>query len=208
MNASLSRSLRSLAFSMLTCVAGTPLLAAPSVVPETPSPAALPADSVYQLGVPLTDQQGRTTQLVDRRGHPVLIGMFYTSCQFVCPMLVEALRDTEAKLSAEERSRLSILMVTFDPEHDSVAVLKRTADERGLDGSHWTLARTDPKSVRKLAAVLGIQYRALKNGDFNHTTAMILLDADGRIAGRSTQLGNADPAFVKAVKAAAQRSPL
>ena len=75
MNASLSRSLRSLAFSMLTCVAGTPLLAAPSVVPETPSPAALPADSVYQLGVPLTDQQGRTTQLVDRRGHPVLIGM-------------------------------------------------------------------------------------------------------------------------------------
>jgi len=62
--------------------------------------------------------------------------------------------------------------------------------------------------VRKLAAVLGIQYRALKNGDFNHTTALILLDADGRIAGRSTQLGNADPAFVKAVKAAAQRSPL
>ncbi|MCE9656924.1 MAG: hypothetical protein K8R60_00060 [Burkholderiales bacterium] len=55
--------------------------------------------------------------------------------------------------------------------------------------------------------MLGIQYRALKSGDFNHTTASILLDADGRVASRSTRLGNADPAFVKSVKAAPQRPP-
>ena len=53
-------------------------------------------------------------------------------------------------------------------------------------------------------AVLGIQYRALSNGDFNHTTALILIDADGRNAGRTAQLGVADAAFVKLVKAAAQ----
>jgi protein SCO1/2 len=208
MNTSFLRPLRSVAFALLACGAGNPLVAAPAAVPTSPAPAALPADSVYQLAVSLTDQQGRTSQLADRRGQLTLVSMFYTSCQFVCPMLVDALRDTEAQLSAEERSRLSILMVTFDPEHDSVAVLKRTADQRALDSTHWTLARTDAKSVRKLAAVLGIQYRALKNDDFNHTTALILLDAEGRIAGRSSQLGNADPAFVKVVKAVAQRSPL
>jgi len=208
MNMSFIRPLRSLAFALIAGSASSVLVAAPPAVAEPLAATALPADSVYQLALSLTDQQGRTTQLADRRGHPMLVSMFYTSCQFVCPMLVDALRDTEARLSPEERLRLSILMVTFDPEHDSVAVLKRTADQRGLDGSHWTLARTDAKSVRKLAAVLGIQYRALKNGDFNHTTALILLDADGRIAGRSGQLGNADPAFVKVVKAVAQRSPL
>jgi protein SCO1/2 len=48
--------------------------------------------------------------------------------------------------------------------------------------------------------VLGIQYRALADGEFNHTTAVILVDADGRIAARTTRLGNADPAFVKRVK--------
>jgi protein SCO1/2 len=208
MNASLAHPLRNVAFALLAVMASPALFAAPSATPEPQSASALPVDSVYQLSVALTDQLGRTSQLADRRGQPALVSMFYTSCQAVCPMLVDALRDTEAKLSPQERTRLSILMVSFDPEHDTVNVLKRTADERGLDSAHWTLARTDAKSVRKFAAVLGIQYRALKNGDFNHTSVLILLDADGRVSGRTTQLGNADPAFVKVVKAAVQRPSL
>jgi protein SCO1/2 len=174
--------------------------------PAAPAPAtAVPGDSIYQLAVSLTDQDGREFRINERRGQPVLVSMFYTSCQFVCPMLIDALRDTEAKLSTQERSHLSVLMVSFDPAHDTVAVLKSTADARQLDGRHWTLARTDAGSVRKLAAVLGIQYRALSNGDFNHTTALILVDADGRIAGCTTKLGNADPDFVKLVRASVQR---
>jgi protein SCO1/2 len=208
MNALLVRPIAALMLALLACATSDVAGAAPPAAPPPAVTTALPADSVYQLAMPITDQLDRTSQLADRRGRATLVSMFYTSCQFVCPMLIEALRDTESKLNAEERSRLSVLMVSFDPEHDSVAVLKRTADERGLDASHWTLARTDAKNVRKLAAVLGIQYRALKNGDFNHTTALILLDADGRIAGRNTELGNADPAFVKAVKAVVQRSSL
>lgn len=172
---------------------------APSAPPAT-TLAALPSDSIYQLGVSLTGQDGRTSRLDGRRGAPVLVSMFYTSCRFVCPMLIETLRDVEAKLSAEEREHLTVLLVSIDPAHDSVEVLKRTADERHLDGAHWTLARTDPATVRKLAAVLGIQYRALPDGEFNHTTAVILVDAEGRIAARTTRLGGADPAFVKRVK--------
>ena len=97
--------------------------------------------------------------------------MFYSSCKFVCPMLIETIRDIETKLSAEEREHLTVLLVSIDPAHDSVEVLQRTVDERHVDGARWTLARTDAASVRKLAAVLGIQYRALPDGEFNHTTA-------------------------------------
>ncbi len=166
--------------------------------------ATLPTDSIYQLKAQMTDQAGKSFVIAERRGHPVLVGMFYTSCQFVCPMLVDALRDTEAKLTLQERANLSVLLVTIDPARDTVAVLKRTAQERALDPAHWTMARTDAKTTRKLAAVLGVQYRALPNGDFNHTTDLILLDSDGRIAGRTAQLGSADPAFVKQVKLAVQ----
>jgi protein SCO1/2 len=164
----------------------------------------LPTDSVYQLQAQLIDQSGQAFALAQRRGHPVLVGMFYTSCQFVCPMLVEALRDTEAKLTPQERAKLGVLLVTIDPARDTVAVLQRTAKERDLDPAHWTVARTDAKTTRKLAAVLGVQYRALPNGDFNHSTDLILLDAQGRIAGRTAQLGSADPSFVKSVKASVQ----
>ncbi len=137
----------------------------------------------------------------DRRGQAMLVSMFYTSCQFVCPMIVDALRDTESKLSIEEQERLPILMVSFDPAHDSVAVLKEKAEERQLDSPQWTLARTDAPAHASSPQSSGIQYRALPNGDFNHTTALILVDADGRILGRTARLGDADPAFVKLVKA-------
>lgn len=187
--------LRSLALALLSTVVVTLASAASATTP-------LPADSIYQLKVALTDQNGKNFLLEERRGQPMLISMFYTSCQFVCPMLIEALKATEAKLSEEERSHLSVMMVTFDSVHDTVAILKKTADQRQVDSARWSLARTDAKTVRKLAAVLGIQYRALPKGEFNHTTALILMDADGRIAGRTTQLGDADAPFVKLVKTA------
>ena len=172
-----------------------------AVPPTPPMLAPLPGDSIYQLPLTLTDQDGASFPLAQRRGRPMLVSMFYTSCQFVCPMLVDALKATRGKLTAAEREHLDVLMVSFDPAKDTVAVLKHTADERGLDRRQWTLARTDAASVRKLAAVLGIQYRALAGGDFNHTTALILVDAQGRVLGRTAQLGDADPKFVKLVKA-------
>lgn len=206
------RQLGSAVLVMLAAGAAVPAGAAETATPRAPVVTvsiggALPADSIYQLSVPLTDQNGRSFRMEERRGRPMLMGMFFTSCQFVCPMLIDALRATEAKLPLGERQRLKVLLVSFDPAHDSVEVLKRTADARGLDSPQWTLARSDEATVRKLAAVLGIQYRALANGDFNHTTALILIDSEGRIAGRTAQLGVADPAFVKLVKAAAQATP-
>ena len=159
-----------------------------------------PSDSVYQLPVPLQDQNGTTSQLADRRGQPLLITMFYSNCQFVCPRILEALKRTEEALAPEERRRVPVVAVTFDPGRDDLAALKGVQGEHHLDPDRWTLARTDTRNVRKLAAILGIQYRALPSGDFNHTSVIILLDADGRIAGRTFTIGVADPAFVKLVK--------
>lgn len=163
----------------------------------------LPKNSVYQLATPLVDQNGNSFLLAARRGQPMLVSMFYTSCQYTCPLLISSLKHTEAKLTADERQRLSILIVSFDPARDDVAKLKRTASEHGLDPAHWTLARTDAKLARKLAAVLGIQYRAMPDGEFNHTSVVVLVDAEGKIIGRTDQLGAADPAFVKLVRQAA-----
>jgi SCO1/SenC len=91
------------------------------------------------------------------------------------------------------------VLITFDPARDDVAALKKMSQQRKLDPAHWTLARPDAASARKIAATLGIQYRQLANGEFNHTTVLILLDADGRIVARTKKLGAVDPAFVKLV---------
>ncbi|MES2152187.1 MAG: SCO family protein [Pseudomonadota bacterium] len=165
---------------------------------------ALPGNSVYQLKTELTDQDGHVFHLQDRRGKPVLISMFYNSCEFVCPMLIDTMRITEQALGPDERSRITMLLVTFDPARDTVGALKSVATKRELEVPHWTLARPDAAGARKIAATLGIQYRLLGNGEFNHTTVVVLLDAEGRILGQTRKLGAADLAFMKLVRQALQ----
>ena len=162
----------------------------------------LPGNSIYQLNTALTDQDGHDFRLSSKRGKPLIISMFYNSCQFVCPMLIDTLRATESALTAQQRAKLAVLLVTFDPQRDTVEVLKQIAVKRQVDTANWTLARTDAAAVRKLAAVLGIQYRLLDNGDYNHTTALILLDGAGRIVGSTNEIGEVDPQFLKLVQAA------
>jgi protein SCO1/2 len=166
-----------------------------------PAPAqALPGDSVYQVGATLTDQNGHAFKLREHQGKPVLVSMFYSACKFVCPMLIDTMEITRQGLTPQERSQLDLLLITFDPEHDDVKKLKSIATSRALDGGQWTLARTDAGNARKIAATLGIQYRLLSDGDFNHTTVLVLLDGAGRIVGRTKKMGSADPEFIKQVK--------
>lgn len=163
-------------------------------------PAVLPGDSVYQLAVPLTDQDGRQRTLADLRGGVVVVSMFYTSCPYMCPLIIDTLRQSERALDVGERARLSVLLVSFDAQRDGPTELKAQAEKRKLDTTRWTLARTDATHVRKLAATLGIQYRQLVDGEFSHSSMLILLDRDGRIVATTDTMGKTDPAFIEVLK--------
>jgi len=173
------------------------LLLAPSIAHTSGA-----SPSVYSLQASLVDQDGKPFDFASLRGAPVLASMFYTSCDMVCPMIFETVHAEIAALPASVRADVKVLMVSFDPARDTVAVLKKTAQQRNCD-SRWTLARADEATARKIAAVFGIQYRRLSSGEFNHSSTVLLLDRDGRIAARTGKLGAADPAFVKAVVASA-----
>ena len=175
------------------------MLASPAPALAAPS-TELPGDSVYQLDLPLLDQDGKAMAFASLRGRPRLITMFYSSCPYMCPLIIDTARMTERELDEAQRVKLAVLMVSFDTERDDPAALKALAEKRKIDTGRWTLARTDAGNVRKLAAILGIQYRQLDGGDFNHTSVLILLDAEGRIAARSEVMGKIDPAFVDAIR--------
>ena len=162
------------------------------------APAAAPGDSVYRLEAHLVDQDGRAFEWSSLQGGPLLASMFYTSCTMVCPMIFETLHATLKALPAAERSAVRVLMISFDPARDSVAVLKKTAQVRDCD-AQWVLARGDETTVRKVAGVLGVQYRRLSDGEYNHSTTITLLDRQGRVAAKSGKLGPADPVLVSAV---------
>ena len=184
---------------LVALVAGAGLLAAPGWVAAGP---ALPGDSVYQLELPLTGQDGRTRDWETLRGKPRLVSMFYTSCQYICPLIVDSGKAIERELTPAQRDRLGIVLISMDPARDDPAALQAVATKRKLDGDRWWLAAPRESDVRSVAGVLGIRYRKLADGEFNHTSALVLLDAEGRIVARTDQVGTRpDPAFVAATRA-------
>jgi len=181
-----------LPLALLLCTAGAV---------ATPKQAPLPRDSVYQLQATLTDQDGRSRDWRSKRGTPQVAAMFYASCQYVCPLIVDSGKAVEHALPADERAKLGILLISMDPERDTPEALMSVARKRKLDNTHWSLASPRPDQVRGIAGVLGVRYRQLADGEFNHTSVLVLLDRDGRIVARSEQIGSKiDPEFLAEVR--------
>lgn len=141
--------------------------------------APLPGRSIYQLAGAWTTAESKPLLLAALRGKPVLVLLFYGTCQSACPVLVHDLQRVDEQLSPEERAGLRYLLVTFDPTVDTPERLAAYAKEHGLASDRWTLARGTPDQVRELAAVLGVKYRATGDGQYSHTQRITLLDRDG-----------------------------
>jgi protein SCO1 len=157
-------------------------------------------ESVYQLDVALTNQSGEQHRIDKHRGHPVLVTMFYGSCPMACPLLIDTMRSIERTASPAQRAEMRFLLISIDPDRDTVANLNALASNRRLDTSRWTLARTNATNVRKIAAVLGIQYRHLPDGGYNHSSIVTLLTPEGEIAYQSSVLGSTDPELLAALQ--------
>lgn len=165
--------------------------------------APLPSDSVYQLQAQLVDQGSHAQSWRSLRGKPRLVAMFYTSCQYICPLIVDSGKAVEHQLTPAERNRIGIVLVSMDPARDTPKALQAVVDKRKLDTVRWRLVSPRADDVRGIAGVLGVRYRELADGEFNHTSALILLDADGRILARTETMGTTpDPDFVAQVRRA------
>jgi protein SCO1 len=152
-----------------------------------------PPASLYHLDAALTNQSGDAHGLDVYRGHPVLITMFYAGCGATCPLIIDTVRTTERELTPQQRAGLRVLLVSVDPQRDTVAALSELAQTRHIDTKRWTLARADAATVRNIAALLNVQYRQLPGGEFNHSTTIVLLSPQGEIEVSSATLGHADP---------------
>lgn len=181
-------------------------LGAASAAAPAASPGALPDDSVYRVA-PLTlrDQDGKTFTFASLRGQPRLVGMFYGSCKMVCPVQIETLKRIQREVAG--KATVSVVMISFDPARDDVAMLHEVAQEHHVAAPQFRLSRPESGDEGMLAGVLGIAYRKLPQGVFSHNALASLLDADGRIVAQADVSQAPDPTFVKAVVEAAKSEP-
>ena len=161
----------------------------------------MPGESLYQLRIVLETAMGTTVPLEYFRGGPLLVTMFYTHCTSVCPMLTADLKRLDAALSPRQRSKLRVLMVSLDGPRDTPAELTHFVNEHGIADPRWSVARASADDVRLLAAALGIRYRELPDHSFNHSAITTLVDKDGLLRARTTDLLRMDEDFARALTA-------
>jgi len=159
-------------------------------------------DSIYAVSASLVDQRGQPVGLDLFRGHPVLISMFYATCPDACPLLIADLQRAERELPPRIRADLRVVLVSLDPGRDTPDALQALARARHVDESRWQLLRAPEDTVREIAAVLGIKYRRLPDGNFNHSSVITLLSPEGVIVVRDEAVGGPHTALLRSLQSA------
>jgi protein SCO1/2 len=152
---------------------------------STDCPANLEGDTAHHiLPFRLTDQDGKTFTRENLRGKIVVSDFIFTRCPNICiDMSSEMLRLQEAFKGSND---LIFLSHTIDPEHDSVQVLKKYAQELNADENLWRFVTGSKDSLYRLAKCSYFIVAAQKGDnpeDFDHSDKFILTDKEGRIRG-------------------------
>jgi len=186
----------------------TPAAEPPSVRPPCCRPALTnspPTErSLYQLDSVWTSDVGARVRLEAFAGRPQLIALFFTQCEFACPILVHDMKRLQSAMPESMRGAVDLLLVSLDSERDTPPVLAEFRKQHHLMPDHWTLLTGQPDDVRELAALLGVNYRKDGRGQFAHSNLLTVLNARGEIVHQQVGL-NQDPAaavdaLVKAMK--------
>lgn len=168
-------------------------------------PAGQPTDqSLFLLDSNWTSDVGREIKLGALRGRPQIVALFFTQCEYACPILVNELKVIEQKLAPEVLAKVDFLLVSLDPKRDTVAELAAFREKRSLARRRWTLLRGGADDVREFAALLGVNYAEDARGQFAHTNLITLLNAEGEIVFQHAGLKQ-DPALLLTAIAAAAR---
>ena len=170
-----------------------------------PAGAPLSARSLYQLDATWTNDAGEPVKLASLRRQPVVVAMFFASCEYACPVLVSDLQRLRAALPKAVREQTRFVLVSFDTVRDTTAVLAAYRAKRSLDAG-WMLLRGDATDVQDLAMLLGVNYKQDARGQFAHSNLITVLNPAGEIAHQHAGLHGDISEAAKAVVAVAIRA--
>jgi protein SCO1 len=166
---------------------------------SSPATAAASAGDFPDVAIETAD--GTRTSFAATGGHIRIATMFYAHCPGVCPITIDALRGIEGQLTAAERAKLNVILLSLDPTRDSPQALRAFAQERAISSPRWVLGRTSQADAGTFARAAHIDYRTLSDGSLDHSTALVLLDAQGRVLARTSDTSQVTE-FVAALRQA------
>lgn len=138
--------------------------------------------SIYQLTGNWTDQNNKLVHLGKYKGKKVVLAMFFASCTYACPIILNDMQKIEKSLSNEKLAETEFVFLSIDPERDTPEKLLQYAKRKNLDMNRWSLLTGKNDDILEIAALLGFKFRKEANGDFSHTNVITLLNEKGEVA--------------------------
>ena len=129
--------------------------------------------------------------------------MFFASCEYACPILVNDMQRIRQTLPEAVREQAQFVLVSFDDTRDTPAALRAYRERANLDGS-WVLLRGDAANVQELAMLLGVKYQRDARGQYAHSNLITVLNAEGEIVHQRNGLQGEVSQAANAVKLAAK----
>jgi protein SCO1/2 len=125
------------------------------------------------------DERAQTVTLGQWRGSPVVLTMFYRSCEARCSPTVERLKKVEEAFR-RQGAHPHFVLVTLDPRNDTPARLRAFKKSRHLPDQSWHLLSGDGAQTRQLVRLLDFKV-AGDDGHFEHETKVFVFDAEGAL---------------------------
>lgn len=131
-----------------------------------------------------TNQNGKIVTQEDYKGKIYVADFFFTTCPTICPIMTDNMVWLQDKI--KDLPNVLLLSHSVTPDIDSVAVLKKYAQKKGVLDHKWNLVTGDKKDIYYIARK---SYLAVETGkpeelyDMVHTENFVLIDQKGRIRG-------------------------
>ena len=137
----------------------------------------------------LVNQDGKIVHLSNYRGKVLLVTFIYTRCPLpdFCPRMNENFRAVQKLLqdTPGATNRAEFLSISFDPEHDTPAVLKHyaslykknTPGEKSFD---WQFAVPAAKDLPEIAQFFGLVYQP-EQAQIVHSLSTTVIGPDGKV---------------------------
>lgn len=133
-------------------------------------------------------------ELIDHRGEVFNIARFqdtwtmvffgFTHCPDICPTTLAVLNETYSKLKESEKEKLQVVMISLDPERDTV---EKLAEYVPYFNDQFVGVTGNKHLIRRLTAEINIAYNKvpLEADDYtiDHSTQLVLINPKGHYHG-------------------------
>jgi len=149
------------------------------------------------------DQNGNKINMVDFLGKIVLMDFIYTGCKSGhCVYLNNKMRFISKKFRDELGTELQLASITFDPEVDTVDVLKEYSANWASDPARWAFLTGSRGDIMDIMEKFNILFMwDAEDESYNHSMRTILIDRSGHVVREYHGMGYKLQSVINDIKA-------